>query len=125
MRYVFLRTLICAGLMAIVAPSWAAEATHASKPTNDSDESWSYQPPTSSVVTARMIVQQKAEVRAEQRMDRLAATSWYGTSNSRPLQRALPSSPTPYSTAGDVPYIRPHDYYEAYQLPFTTRVIER
>jgi hypothetical protein len=125
MRYVFVRTLICAGLMVIVAPAWTAEATHASKPTSDSDESWSYQPPTSAVVTARMIVQQKAEVRAQQRMDRLAAMSWYGTSNSRPVMLGTPFFSNTYNTAGDVPYIRPHDYYEAYQLPFTTRVIER
>jgi hypothetical protein len=125
MRYVFLRASICAGFLVTAALVWAADATHALKPTSDSDESWSYQPPTSSVVTARMIVQQKAEIRAQQRMDRLAALSWYGTSNSRPILLGTPFFSNTYNTAGDVPYIRPHDYYEAYQLPFTTRVIER
>ena len=127
MRCVILRSFLIASLFASVVPTRAADTQHPGplKPTNDSDETWSYQPPAPSPITARTIVQQKAEIRAQQRMDRLAALNWYGTSNSRPILLGTPFFSNRYNAAGDVPYIRPHDYYEAYQLPFTTRVIDR
>jgi hypothetical protein len=41
----------------------------------------------------KMAVRRKAESRAQQRQDRLAATRWYGISNSRPT-----ASPTPFTS---------------------------
>jgi hypothetical protein len=56
------------------------------------EQSWAReQQPTK--VDPKVIVQQKAEFRAEQRMSRMASMEWYGMSNSRPQ-----ASPTPYST---------------------------
>jgi hypothetical protein len=56
------------------------------------------------------IVQQKAQTRAQQRMDRLASLQWYGMSNSRPL-----ASPTPfmtrYSPLWEMPGGRPFSWY--------------
>lgn len=40
--------------------------------------------------TPTEIVQQKAQIRAQQRMDRMAAMSWYGISNSRPTGGTTP-----------------------------------
>ena len=86
------------GMLAIGAIAKAAEITShpTAKTTSDaSDESWSYQPP-SSAVNARAIVQEKAEVRSAQRMERLAAQSWYGVYAGRPSTSARPSrSPAP------------------------------
>lgn len=39
----------------------------------------------------KMVIRQRAELRAQQRQDRLAAQQWYGLSNSRPSV-----SPTPW-----------------------------
>jgi hypothetical protein len=58
----------------------------------------------------RAIIQQKAQIRAQQRMDRLASMNWYGMSNSRPQ-----GSPTPfftrYSPTWEMPGGKPYSWY--------------
>jgi hypothetical protein len=124
MQRVILHAAIACGLMAFVAPAKAAEiSSHPAKATSDADESWTYQTPTNSVSNARAIVQEKAEIRSAQRMDRIAALNWYGISLSRPA-----SSPTPLTSPRlswtDRPHQLPNAWYEAIQRPFTVRVTD-
>jgi hypothetical protein len=70
------------------------------------EQSW-YREQQASKPDAKVIVQQKAEFRAQQRMSRMASMEWYGMSNSRPQ-----ASPTPFAgrysplweTPGGSPY---------------------
>jgi hypothetical protein len=110
MRSIIFYTLLLSGSFAAVTPARAAEDDHSAKVTGDAQDSWTYQPPTNNVVTARMIVQQKAEIRAQQRMDRLAALSWYGMSNSRPMASGTPYC-SMYSPTWQVPGGRPFAWY--------------
>jgi hypothetical protein len=110
MRNVILGAVLIAGLLATIAPVRAADVVHPPKPSGDSDESWTYQSPTSANANARAIVQQKAEIRAQQRMDRLAALNWYGMSNSRPMASGTPYC-SMYSPTWQVPGGRPFAWY--------------
>ncbi|HEY4232352.1 MAG TPA: hypothetical protein VGM76_02920 [Lacipirellulaceae bacterium] len=121
MQKLILYSSLFGGLLAIFAPSWAGEIAQPTKSRNDADESWTYQPPTSSVTTARAIVQQKAEIRAQQRMDRLAAQSWYGVSLSRPTLTGTPFT-MPRASWWDRPNQLPNAWYEAVQRPFNVHV---
>jgi hypothetical protein len=107
-------------LLAFIAPSWAADAVHPPKATSDTDESWSYQPP-SSAANARAIVQEKAEIRSQQRMDRLAAQEWYGVSVSRPTMIGTPFT-SPRAAWWDRSHQLPNAWYEAVQRPFNVHV---
>jgi hypothetical protein len=125
MPKIFFPVILAAGLLGIVTTSAIGQVAGTNKA---SDETWTDLPPTTSYhqqPNARAIVQQKAEIRAQQRMDRLAALNWYGTSNSRPILLGTPFFSSSSDASGDLPHMRPHDYYEAYQLPFTTRVLDR
>jgi hypothetical protein len=58
----------------------------------------------------KAIVQQKAQIRGQQRMDRIASMNWYGMSNSRPQ-----GSPTPFFTrygpTWEMPGGKPYSWY--------------
>lgn len=57
------------------------------------DDSWYYQPSTEPTVAKpnpKLIVQQKAMARGQQRADRIASMNWYGMSNSRPTAQPTP-----------------------------------
>jgi hypothetical protein len=58
----------------------------------------------------RAIIQQKAQIRAQQRMDRMASLQWYGMSVSRPT-----GAPTPftsrYSPLWEMPGGKPFSWY--------------
>jgi hypothetical protein len=73
------------------------------------EQSW-YREQSAAKPDPRVIVQQKAQVRAQQRMDRAASMSWYGMSNSRPQ-----GSPTPfftrYSPTWEMPGGKPYSWY--------------
>lgn len=56
------------------------------------------------------IVQQKAQIRAQQRMDRMAAMSWYGISNSRPTGGTTPFMGR-YAPMWEMPGGRPFAWY--------------
>ena len=71
------------------------------------DDSWYYQPstePTTQRPNPRLIIQQKAMTRGQQRADRLASLAWYGMSNGRPTAAPLPYCTALYSPAWQSPY---------------------
>jgi hypothetical protein len=72
------------------------------------EQSWYREQSTKS--DTRAIVQQKAQIRAQQRMDRMASLQWYGMSNSRPM-----GAPTPftsrYSPLWEMPGGKPFSWY--------------
>ena len=80
------------------------------------EQSWNREQKASSKEEARAIVQQKAQVRAEQRMDRLASSSWYGMSNSRPSGSSTPFT-SRYGSSWEMPGGRPYSWYPAYARP--------
>jgi hypothetical protein len=59
---------------------------------------------------AKAVAQQKAMVRADQRMARMASMQWYGMSNSRPQASGTPFS-TRYSPLWEMPGGRPYAWY--------------
>jgi hypothetical protein len=73
------------------------------------EQSW-YREQSSTKADSLAIVQQKAAIRAEQRMSRLASLQWYGMSNSRPQ-----GAPTPftsrYSPTWEMPGGKPYSWY--------------
>ncbi|TWU27463.1 hypothetical protein [Bythopirellula polymerisocia] len=62
---------------------------------------------------AKNIAQQKAQLRAEQRMDRLASLRWYGFQPGRPTASGMPFT-TMYSPAWSRPGGRPFSWYTGY-----------
>jgi len=57
-------------------------------------EMWIYQQERDRYEDPRLAVRRKAELRAAQRGDRLAAMKWFGQSNARPLVSATPHTDT-------------------------------
>jgi hypothetical protein len=75
---------------------------------NESEQSWyREQSPKSD---ARAIVQHKAQIRAQQRMDRMASMQWYGMSASRPQTLATPFS-SRYGSVWEMPGGKPYSWY--------------
>lgn len=60
--------------------------------------------------TPSEIVQQKAQIRAQQRMDRMASSAWYGISNSRPTGGQTPFM-SRYAPMWEMPGGRPFAWY--------------
>jgi hypothetical protein len=80
---------------------------------------WFYEQERNREDNPKMAVRRKAEVRAQARMSRLAATRWYGISNSRPTV-----SPTPWD-AGYSPYWGSNSYEAMRWRPAATVVVAR
>ena len=80
------------------------------------EQSWNREQKTNTKQDARAIVQQKAQARAEQRNDRIATSSWYGISNSRPSGSATPFT-SRYGSSWEMPGGRPYSWYPAYTRP--------
>jgi hypothetical protein len=64
----------------------------------------------------KSLAMQKAELRAEQRMDRLASQRWYGFMPGRPTAATMPFT-TMYSPAWTRPGGQPFAWYTGYQQP--------
>lgn len=79
-------------------------------------ESWSYEQNYPERPDPRAIIQQKAMIRAQQRMDRMASMQWYGMSNARPTASATPFMGM-YSPAWQVPGGRPFGWYYSVSSP--------
>lgn len=86
-----------------------------SKPKATEDSSWYGAPTTPQQLTPRMIIQQKAQMRAYQRMARMESLKWYGFSASRPLSNATPFAGVP-APRYEMPGGRPFSWYP-YQGP--------
>ncbi len=103
----FSAVLICS-LASVAAAQDVSLQTETEKLAEDS--SW-YGEPTSPVhVTPRMIIQQKAQLRAQQRIARMESLKWYGFSASRPLYNATPFTGIP-SPRYEMPGGRPFAWY--------------
>lgn len=86
------------------------------EPAVEQDEAWSYEQSYSSKPDPTAIIQQKAQIRAAQRMDRMAAMQWYGMSNARPTASATPFT-TMYSPAWQMPGGRPFAWFHSQRAP--------
>jgi hypothetical protein len=84
------------------------EADSLDAPSSDQVDSWYYRTPETS--PKKTIPQQKAELRAQQRMARLAAQRWYGYSNARPTVAAMPFT-SMYRPAWQQPGGRPYRWW--------------
>jgi hypothetical protein len=80
------------------------------------EQSWNREQKTNAKQDARAIVQQKAQARAEQRNDRMATSSWYGISTSRPSGSSTPFT-SRYGSSWEMPGGRPYSWYPAYARP--------
>jgi hypothetical protein len=80
------------------------------------EQSWNREQRTNTKQDARAIVQQKAEARSEQRMDRMASASWYGISNSRPSGSSTPFT-SRYGSVWEMPGGRPYSWNPPYSRP--------
>ena len=96
------------------SPLVAREEADQPKAVEDREESWYHQEPAPFRPNPRAIIFQKASYRAEQRQQRLASTSWYGMSNSRPTAAGTPFT-SMYSPAWQSPGGRPFAWYASGQ----------
>jgi hypothetical protein len=80
-------------------------------------EMWFYEQEQRRYDDPKLAVRRKAEARAQQRQARLAATRWYGISNSRPMV-----SPTPF-TSGYSAYWGSNSYEPMRWLPAAPVII--
>jgi hypothetical protein len=101
-----------------LAHVWVADQAIAQRSTEgpqaESDHSqWYYG---SEEKPKKSIAQQKAELRAEQRMDRLASSRWYGFTPGRPTATGMTFT-TMYSPAWTRPGGQPFAWYTGYQQP--------
>lgn len=106
----FLFLLVCS--MGVVASAQTGgRALIDEKPPAEESSSW-YGESSPQQLTPRMIIQQKAQMRAYQRMARIESMKWYGMSASRPLSNAVPFSGVP-SPRYEMPGGRPFSWYPA------------
>jgi hypothetical protein len=85
-----------------------AETTPTAKAEASSDPSWYHEQSTKPSPEA--IIQQKAQMRAQQRMDRIASMQWYGMSGGRPQSIATPFS-SRYGSLWEMPGGKPYSWY--------------
>lgn len=91
--------LICGGISAV-----QAQNSTNTPPATEADNSWYADEASPVQLTPRMIIQQKAQARAYQRMARMESMKWYGMSAARPQASTTPfmgiPSPRWQSTPG-------------------------
>ena len=80
------------------------------------EQSWNREQKINTKSPAQAIIQQKAQVRAEQRQERMASMSWYGMSNSRPNAATTPFT-SRYSSTWEMPGGRPYSWTPAWSRP--------
>lgn len=107
-----------------VSPAWFANTAQAQRSsdtakdqTNDEHSQWYYG---GEEKPKKSIAQQKAELKAEQRMDRLASLKWYGFMPGRPTAATMPFT-TMYSPAWTRPGGQPFAWYTGYPQPIVYR----
>lgn len=101
---------------------WVASQANAQRPTkaeieakNDQNE-W-YYGASEEKPREKSIAMQKAELKAQQRMDRLASLRWYGFTPGRPTAATMPFTTSMYSPAWTRPGGQPFSWYTGYQQP--------
>lgn len=80
------------------------------------NQSWNREQRINRKIGVLAIIQQKAQVRAEQRQDRMASMSWYGMSNSRPNAATTPFT-SRYSSVWEMPGGRPYSWNPSWSRP--------
>jgi hypothetical protein len=116
--YSFSAIVLCIGVAAFATSSFAAGDLMPNTTTvpmdpmpgseNDKEQSWYREQSPKSDALA--IVQHKAQIRAQQRMDRLASMQWYGMSGSRPQSLATPFAAR-YGSLWEMPGGKPYSWY--------------
>ncbi len=77
---------------------------------NEESSSWYGESSSPVQMTPRMIIQQKVQMRAHQRIARMESLKWYGFSAARPLSSATPFAGVP-SPRYEMPGGRPFAWY--------------
>ena len=106
------RTLAALVLATLASTAVAQNADRnllADEPASASD-SWYGETAPQPKITPQMIIQQKAQVRAYQRIARIESMKWYGMSASRPLASSTPFAGVP-SPRWEMPGGRPFSWY--------------
>jgi hypothetical protein len=115
-----LLTGTCLVVLGIMATSCLAAGKGNMMSTGSGDapqeQSWNREQTTSAKTDARAYIQQRAQVRAQQRQDRIAAMNWYGMSNSRPNAATTPFT-SRYSSVWEMPGGRPYSWTPAWSRP--------
>ena len=89
----------------------AGDLLHATvSETKDQDQEQSWYREQTTKPDSLAIIQQKAQIRAEQRNSRMASMQWYGMSNARPQAASTPFTGR-YSPAWEMPGGRPYAWY--------------
>lgn len=101
--------VLCGLLPAAAQKARAEEKGPAAKTSNGDD--WYYG--TEQPEPQKSIARQKSELRAQQRMDRLASLRWYGFTPGRPTAAGMPFT-TMYSPEWTRPGGRPYAWYSGY-----------
>jgi hypothetical protein len=83
---------------------------------NPQEQSWNREQNASARMDARTYIQQRAQARAQQRQDRIAAMNWYGMSNGRPNAATTPFT-SRYSSVWEMPGGRPYSWTPAWSRP--------
>lgn len=115
MRLTFALLFACTWMSAS-SHSASAQQPTGERPATSQGENWSYEQSYPAKPDPRAIIQYKAQVRAAQRMDRMAAMQWYGMSNARPTASATPFT-TMYSPAWQMPGGRPFAWFNLQNPP--------
>jgi hypothetical protein len=95
---------ICCGTCLAAGNLMSATATEETQ-----EQSW-YREQSSAKADSLAIIQQKAQIRAEQRNSRMASMQWYGMSNARP-QGAVTPFTSRYSPVWEMPGGKPYSWY--------------
>ena len=111
-------TGVCVLAVGILATSCFAAGNLMSTGAGDNaqEQSWNREQKTSAKIEARAYIQQRAQARAQQRQDRIAAMNWYGMSNSRPNAATTPYT-SRYSSVWEMPGGRPYSWTPAWSRP--------
>jgi hypothetical protein len=108
----------CVVAIGIMATSCLAAGNMTNNGTGDEpqEQSWNREQTTSARLDAKAYIQQRAQARAQQRQDRIAAMNWYGMSNSRPNAATTPFT-SRYSSVWEMPGGRPYSWTPAWARP--------
>lgn len=115
-----LLAIVALALLSSKAPAQNGGRESLTEPPTAESDSWYGESTPQPAVTPRMIIQQKAQMRAYQRMARMESMKWYGMNASRPVSNATPFSGVP-SPRWEMPGARSFSWYP----PRTVRVIYR
>jgi hypothetical protein len=108
------------GSQANAQRSEAQSSSERAKAAEDAEdhESWYYG---SQETPKKSIAQQKSELKAQQRMDRLASQKWYGMSMSRPTASGFPFTTMYNAPTWTRPGGQPFAWYTGYPQPIIYR----